>query len=315
MGACGAPVAPMGAAACPTAPTASGRGLAWVEMIYREFGATGVRVPVIGQGTWMIEGSREAERQAVEALRAGLDAGMTHIDTAEMYGSGRSEELVGEAIAGRRQEVFLASKVLPSNASYEGTLRACERSLRRLGTDYLDLYMLHWSGSYPISETMRALEKLVAAGSVRFAGVSNLDTRELKAAEGALRTNKMASDQVLYHPGDRGIERKLLPYCAQRGMALVAYSPFGGRGGFPSPRSAGARVLEEIAKRRGRTAHQVVLNFLTRRENVFAIPKTGHAERTRENAGAVGWELAPEDLADIERAFPAPDHDVPLGML
>ncbi len=155
-------------------------------MMRKTFGWTGVEVPVIGQGTWMIEGSREAERRAVEALRAGLDLGMTHIDTAEMYGNGRAEELVGEAIRGRRQEVFLVSKVLPSNASYEGTLKACERSLRRLGTDYLDLYLLHWRGGSPLRETMRAMEALVAAGKIRFLGVSNFDVEDVQAAQAAL---------------------------------------------------------------------------------------------------------------------------------
>src|SRR6185369_212283 len=155
-------------------------------MIRRAFGWTGVEVPVIGQGTWKIEGSRDQERRAVEALRAGLDLGMTHIDTAEMYGSGRSEELVAEAIAGRREEVFLASKVLPQNASYEGTIAACERSLRRLRTTWLDLYMLHWPGSHPIGETMRAMERLVDAGKIRYFGVSNFDVEELQEAERSL---------------------------------------------------------------------------------------------------------------------------------
>src|SRR4051794_9023899 len=189
-------------------------------MLTRPFGWTGVPVPVIGQGTWMIEAD---PRAAVEALRAGLDAGMTHIDTAEMYGSGRAEEIVGEAIAGRREEVFLASKVLPSNASYEGTLRACERSLRRLRTDFLDLYMLHWAGSYPIEETMRAMQKLIEQGSIRFAGVSNLDVEELGPA---VKEQRLACDQVLYNLSDRGIERRVLPYCAERRIPVVAYSPF-----------------------------------------------------------------------------------------
>jgi diketogulonate reductase-like aldo/keto reductase len=196
---------------------------------------------VIGQGTWMIEGGRETEKRAIEALRLGLDLGMTHIDTAEMYGEGRAEELVGEAITGRREEVFMASKVLPSQASFEGTLRACEDSLKRLRTKWLDLYMLHWPGNHPIDETMRALEKLVAEGLVRFVGVSNFDVTELSAAVSALRTQRMASDQVLYHLGDRGIERCLLPYCTREEIAVVAYSPFG-HGIFPSPRSAGGRL-------------------------------------------------------------------------
>jgi diketogulonate reductase-like aldo/keto reductase len=283
-------------------------------MIRRKFGWTGVEVPVIGQGTWHIEGSKEKERRAIESLRAGIDLGMTHIDTAEMYGSGRAEELVGEAIAGRRDEVFLVSKVLPSNASYKGTLSACERSLRRLRTDWLDLYLLHWSGSYPISETMRALEDLVAAGKIRFMGVSNFDVEEVQAAERALKREHLASNQVLYNLHERGIERKLIPYCKSREIAVVAYSPFD-QERFPSPRSEGGRILAEIGRRHGRTPRQVALNFLTRDPGVFAIPKAASLEHVRENSGGAGWELAPEEIQQIDAAFPAPDHDVPLAML
>ncbi len=283
-------------------------------MVKRKFGWTGVEVPVIGQGTWMIEGGREAERRAVETLRRGLDLGMTHIDTAEMYGSGRAEELVSDAIEGRREEVFLASKVLPNNASYEGTLKACQRSLKRLRTGWLDLYMLHWAGSHPIRETMRAMEKLVDERLVRFIGVSNLDVDEVKAAEAALRNHRLAADQVLYHLGDRGIERRLIPYCAERRIAVVAYSPFG-HGKLPSADSRNGRVLAEIADRHGHTARQVVLNFLTRDPNAFTIPKASHPEHVEENAGGCGWELTTEDTAAISHAFPAKDYDVPLGML
>ena len=283
-------------------------------MIKRKFSWAGINVPVIGQGTWMIEGRREVEKRAVEALRLGLDLGMTHIDTAELYGDGRVEELVAEAITGRRDEVFLASKVMPSHASFEGTLRACERSLKRLRADWLDLYMLHWPGNHPIRETMRAMEKLVDEGLIRFIGVSNFDVEDLMAAESALRNERMASNQVLYHLGDRGIERRLLPYCARREIAVVAYSPFG-HGNFPSPDSIGGRVLAEIAERHGRTPRQVALNFLTRHPSVFTIPKTTRPERVRENAGGVGWALTREEIAAIDRAFPAPDYDVPLGVV
>ena len=283
-------------------------------MLKRKFGWTGVEVAMIGQGTWMIEGGRETESRAVEALRLGLDLGMTHIDTAEMYGDGHTEELVAEAIAGRRDQVFLVSKVLPSNASFEGTLRACERSLRRLKTDWLDLYLLHWPGSHPIIETMRATEKLVAEGLVRFIGVSNFDVEELKEAERALKNERMACNQVLYHLGERGIERRLLPYCTERRIAVVGYSPFG-HGSFPSPRSAGGRVWAEIAKRNGRTTRQVALNFLTRHPCIFTIPKTTHPDRVKENSGGVGWELTADELAAINYAFPPPDHDTPLGMI
>jgi diketogulonate reductase-like aldo/keto reductase len=262
----------------------------------------------------MIEGSAEAERQSIEALRAGIDLGLTHIDTAEMYGSGRAEELTGKAIDGRRDEVFLVSKVLPSNASYEGTLRACERSLTRLGTDRLDLYLLHWESSYPIGETMRAMEHLIDDRQIRFAGVSNFDVAELKAAQAAMRHHKLASNQVLYHLKERGIERKLIPYCQAHGIAVVGYTPFG-KTNFPRPDSSGGRVLETIAKRHGRTVRQVILNFLARLDGVFTIPKAGNIEHTRENAGGAGWTLSHEDIAAIDKAFPAPTKDLPLSML
>ena len=239
---------------------------------------------------------------------------MTHIDTAEMYGNGHVEELVAEAIAERREEVFLVSKVLPSNASYEGTLKACERSLKRLKTDWLDMYLLHWPSSHPIIETVRAMEKLVAEGLVRFIGVSNFDLEELWKAEAALKNERMTCNQVLYHLQDRGIERRLLPYCTEREIAVVGYAPFG-HGNFPSPRSVGGRVLAEIAKRHDRTPRQVALNFLTSYHCVFTIPKTAHPERVKENSGGVGWKLTSDEVVAIDRAFPAPDHDTPLGMI
>ena len=271
-------------------------------------------MPVIGQGTWMIEGDAAKERRAVETLRAGLDLGMTHIDTAEMYGNGRAEELVAEAITGRREQVFVASKVLPQNASYQGTIAACERSLRRLRTTWIDLYMLHWSGSHPIGETMRAMERLVDSGKIRYFGVSNFDVEELQEAEHSLTGGRIACNQVLYHLKERGIERRLIPYCKQRGIPVVAYSPFGQRA-FPRPNTEGGRVLETVGARHQRTSRQVALNWVTRDENVFAIPKTAHPDRVRENAGGAGWYLTSEDLEAIDRAFAAPTRDVPLAML
>ena len=283
-------------------------------MIKRPFGWTNVEVPVIGQGTWMIEGDPDREKRAVETLRLGLDLGLTHIDTAEMYGEGRVEQLVAEAIVGRRDEVFLASKVLPSNASYEGTLKACESSLRRLRTDRLDLYMLHWAGRHPVAETMRAMEKLIERGLIRFAGVSNFDVEELQGAADSLEDQRLACDQVLYHLEDRGIELRLLPQCTQEQIAIVAYSPFG-HGKFPAVHSVGGRLLAEIAERHGRTPRQVALNFLTRHPNVFAIPKTTHPDRVKENAGAVGWKLSAQEIDAIDRAFPAPAFVTALGTL
>ncbi len=285
-----------------------------LEMHNKKFGWTGVRVPVIGQGTWMIEGDPEKESRAIDTLRLGLDLGMTHIDTAEMYGNGRVEELVAKAIAGRRDDVFLVSKVLPSNATYEGTLKACKECLRRLKTDWLDLYMLHWPGSHPIQQTMSAMEELVAQGLIRFIGVSNFDLEELVEAEQALSKERIACNQVLYHLKDRGIERRLLPYCTKREIAVVGYAPFG-HGNFPSPMTPGGQLLQEIGERHGRTPRQVALNFLTRHKFVFTIPKTTYPERAKENSGGAGWRLAEDEKYEIDKEFPAPDHDVPLGMI
>jgi diketogulonate reductase-like aldo/keto reductase len=284
-------------------------------MIKRKFGWTDVNVPIIGQGTWMIEGNnKDIESRAIETLKVGLDLGMTHIDTAEMYGNGHTEELVAQAITERRDKVFLVSKVLPSNASYEGTIKACKRSLKRLKTDWLDLYLLHWPSSYPITETMRAMEKLVAEGLIKYIGVSNFDIEELKEAEQALKNEQMASNQVLYHLGNRGIERRLLPYCTEKGIAVVGYAPFG-HGDFPSPQSPKGQILEEIAKRHNRTARQVALNFLTSHDNVFTIPKTTRSERVKENSEGVGWKLTENDIVAIDKAFPPPTYDTPLGII
>ena len=267
--------------------------------------------PLIGQGTWMIEQDRE--ERAIEALRTGIELGMTLIDTAEMYGSGEAEQVVGKAIRGLRDRVFLVSKVLPSNASYDGTRRACEKSLRRLGVDSLDLYLLHWPGSHPIAETMRGLESLVNDGMTRLIGVSNFDVDELQPALRALKNQPLACNQVLYHLGDRGIERRLIPFCRRQEIAVMGYSPFG-HSGLPKPSSAGGRVLTRIAAESGKTVRQVVLSFLTR-DGCWAIPKSGNPEHVRENAGALDFQLSTSAIEAINRAFPAPDHDVPLGMI
>jgi len=289
-------------------------------MIKRKFGWTNVDVSIIGQGTWMIENSGDSNSNnllAIKALQLGLDLGMNHIDTAEMYGNGKAEELVGQAIAGRkREDIFLAGKVLPSNASYEGTIRACKNSLKRLKTDYLDLYLLHWpSSQHPIVETMKAMEKLVADNLVKFIGVSNFNLKELQEAEQALENERIACNQVLYHLGYRAIEKRILPYCTKQGIAVVGYAPFG-HGDFPSPNSAKGKVLEDIANRHGRTPRQVALNFLSLHSNVFTIPKTSHPERVRENSESVGdWNLTDKDIAEIDRVFPVSDKDSPLEMI
>jgi diketogulonate reductase-like aldo/keto reductase len=283
-------------------------------MILRPFGTTGTQLPVIGQGTWGMGEVPSRAAEEIRALCAGIDLGLTHIDTAEMYGNGSTEELVGRAIAGLRDRVFLTSKVLPSNASYSGTLRACETSLQRLRTEYMDLYLLHWwSDRNPIEETLRATQELVRAGKIRFMGVSNLDTRQLPRALQSGAGEPIVCDQVCYHMAARGIEFSLLPYCRERGVAVVGYSPFGS-GKFPSERRRGGRVLAEVGARHGKTARQVVLNFLTS-HGVFAIPKASSDVHVRENAAAVGWELTAEDVAAIDRAFPPPSYEVPLEMI
>lgn len=283
-------------------------------MSKRKFGWTGVEVPIIGQGTWMIDGDPETESRAIHTLRLGLDLGLSHIDTAEMYGEGHVEELVGEAITGRRDEIFLVSKVLPANASYDGTLKACERSLKRLKTDWLDLYLLHWRGSYPLSETMRAMEKLVAEGLVKYIGVSNFDVEDLMEAEQVLQNEQIACNQVLYNLRDRGIEPRLLPYCSKKRIAVVGYAPFG-HGNFPSPSSREGKLLIEIGRRHNRTPKQVALNYLTRHPSTFTIPKTTRSERVKENSGGVGWQLTEDEANEIDRAFPVPPPGTPLGVI
>lgn len=267
----------------------------------RTFGATGRQVAVLGQGSWhMDEVSRP---QAIATLQCGLDLGMRHIDTAEMYGSGAAESVVGEAIHGRREEVFLVSKVLPSNASHHATIQACERSLRALGTDHLDAYLLHWRGSVPLEETFRAFEDLLAAGKIRAYGVSNFDVDDLKEAWSILGPGKLACNQVLYHLGERAIEHAVIPWCQAHQVAVVAYSPFG-HGDFPDPDSAGGRVLGEIARVHDATARQVALAFLTREDGLFAIPKASWPDHARANAGAAALALSGTDLARLDKAFP-----------
>ena len=264
------------------------------------FGSHGPQVPVIGLGTWYIE---QAPRgQAVAALQRGVDAGLTHIDTAEMYGSGASEEFVGEAIAGRRDDVFLVSKVLPSNASYQGTIRACEGSLERLGTDHLDCYLIHWRGSQPLEESFRALDKLQQDGKIKSFGVSNFDVDDLEESLAIVGEGRLACNQVLYHLEERAIEHAVLPWCAGQGVAVVAYSPFG-HGAFP-PRSAGWATLQALALKHSATERQIALAFLTRFENVLAIPKSANASHVEENAGAASVKLDADDIAELDRVFP-----------
>jgi diketogulonate reductase-like aldo/keto reductase len=270
-------------------------------MEHHRFGATGRDVAVIGQGTWEIERSRRAS--AVAALRRGLDLGMTHVDTAEMYGSGRAEEIVGEAIEGRRDEVFLVSKVLPSNASRSGTLKACEQSLRRLRTDRLDCYLLHWRGSYPLEDTFAAFERLRADGKILAWGVSNFDVDDLEEAEAIAGPGRIACNQVLYHLKERAIEHAVLPWCETHTVAVVGYSPFG-HGDFPVASSAGGRVLARVAAAHQATPRQIALAFLVRRPSLFTIPKASSPEHAAENAGTGALKLSAAEIAEIDHAFP-----------
>ncbi len=271
----------------------------------RVFGNTGVAVPVIGQGTWQMEG--DDPKSVVQALRAGLDLGLTHLDTAELYGQGRVEEaLVAKAIEGRRDEVFLVSKVMPSNATREGTVAACERSLRRLGTDRLDCYLLHWPGAHPLEGTVAAFEALVKAGKIRSWGVSNFGVEDLEEVQALAGKGRIACNQVLYHLEERAIEHAVIPWCEAQGVAVVAYSPFG-NGQFPSPTSAGGKVLASIAEAHGATPFQVALQFLVRRPSVFAIPKASDVAHVRDNAGAASLKLTKEELQRIDEAFPRGD--------
>ncbi len=267
----------------------------------RAFGGTGRRVAPVGQGSWKIEES--AAQSAVAAMRRGLDLGLTHIDTAEMYGSGSAEALIAEAIAGRRDEVFLVSKVLPGNASKRGTVAACERSLARLRTDRLDCYLLHWRGAHPLEETIAGFEALIRAGKILSWGVSNFDVADLDEAGAIAGEGHPACNQVLYHLQERAVEHAVLPWCRRHGTALVAYTPFGQSAAAFDPQTRHGRVLADIAQTHGATARQVALQFLLRDPQVFAIPKAAGMAHVQENAGAAALELSGSELARIDAAF------------
>jgi diketogulonate reductase-like aldo/keto reductase len=274
------------------------------------FGRNGPSVPVIGQGTWNIDqGDR---KRAVAALRRGIDLGMTHIDTAEMYGD--AELVIAEAIAGRRNDIFLVSKVLPSNASRRGTVAACERSLKRLQSDHLDCYLLHWRGSYPLEETVAAFEELVGAGKIRSWGVSNFDVDDLDEIREVAGEGRIACNQVLYHLKERAIEHAVIPWCERNGVAVVAYSPFGHHD-FPAPRTRSGEVLQRIAGAHGASPRQVALSFLTREGPLFAIPKASSPEHAEENAAAGELTLSKSEIAELDQAFPRGSKQRGLPML
>ena len=266
---------------------------------HQKFGTNGPDTSVIGQGTWYLDhGDRKA---AVAALLRGIETGMTHIDTAEMYGD--AELVIADAIAGKRDGLFLVSKVLPSNASRRGTITACERSLKRLKTDHLDCYLLHWRGSYPLQDTVAAFDELIAAGKIRSWGVSNFDVDDLDELLEVAGEGSIACNQVLYHLQERAIEHAVIPWCEAHGVAVVAYSPFG-HDDFPSAKSKSGEVLQAIADAHKATARQVALAFLTRKPAVFAIPKASSAAHAADNAAAGDLVLGDSEISMLDKVFP-----------
>jgi diketogulonate reductase-like aldo/keto reductase len=268
----------------------------------RPFGPTRRRVAAVGQGSWKIEES--AAETAVAAMRRGLELGLTHIDTAEMYGSGAAECIIADAIAGRRDEVFLVSKVLPGNASKRGTLAACEKSLARLRTDRLDCYLLHWRGAYRLEETIAAFDALVRDGKILSWGVSNFDVDDLDEVAAIAGAGHPACNQVLYHLQERAIEHAVLPWCQRHGTAVVAYTPFGQSRSLFDARTKQGKVLQDIADAHHASARQVALRFLLRHPDAFVIPKASGMAHVAENAGAASLELNAAELSKIDAAFP-----------
>jgi diketogulonate reductase-like aldo/keto reductase len=270
---------------------------------------SGEAVPVLGQGTWMMAEQKSRRSREIESLRLGIDLGMTLIDTAEMYGEGAAEELIAEALAGRRDEVFLVSKVYPHNASRHGVTEACNRSLKRLDTDRIDLYLLHWRGGTPLAETVAAFEDLRRAGKIRHWGVSNFDTDDMEELFEVPNGANCATNQVLYNVTRRGPEFDLLPWMAERNMPLMAYSPVE-QGRLPA-----SGALEAVARRHGASRFQIALAWLLQRPGVIAIPKAGSPEHVRDNHQALQITLEDEDLRAIDDAFPPPKRKRPLDML
>ena len=264
-------------------------------MIKRELGHTGMKFSAIGLGTWKMEADEHA---AIAAIHLGLEAGANHIDTAEMYGGGEVERIVGRAVKGIRGSIHITSKVLPSNATYAGTITACERSLKNLGMDHLDLYLLHWREEIPLEETIKAFEKLKQGGKIRAYGVSNFDVADLEEAVRLAGPDKIACNQVLYNLKERSIEADVLPWCHDRGISVVAYSPLG------TGELAQEAALKEIAFRLNATPAQVALSFLARHKRVFAIPKSSDSRRVIDNVTAALLELTPHETESIEKAFP-----------
>ena len=270
---------------------------------------SGERVPAFGQGTWHMGEDRRRTAEEVAALKLGIELGMTLIDTAEMYGSGRAEEIVEEAARGRRDELFIVSKVLPYNASRKGVIEACERTLKRLETDRIDLYLLHWRGSVPLAETLEAFLRLQRDGKIRHHGVSNFDLDDMQEWVALDGGDAVAANQILYNLQRRGPEWELIPWCRERRIAIMAYTPLG------QGRMLQNRALAEIAARHDATPAQVALAWLLRRDGTMVIPKASRREHVRENRGALDVKLSTDDLAALDRAFPPPKGPTALGML
>lgn len=274
----------------------------------------GAEVPALGLGTWYLGDDAGRRAREIAALRTGIEKGMTLVDTAEMYGGGRSERLVGEAIKGtERGRLFIVSKVLPNNAGRRGIFRSCEESLQRLGTDYLDLYLLHWRGSVPLAETVECMEKLERDGMIRGWGVSNFDTDDMEELRRVKGGDGCLVNQVLYHAASRGIEYELLPWMRARGVALMAYCPLA-QGGTLRRGLFRSRALNDIAARRGATVAQILLAWAIRGGDTIAIPRSSSPEHTAENAGADAIELTAEELAAIDREFAPPRRKEPLDI-
>ena len=269
----------------------------------------GEKVSALGQGTWYMGDNAACRSDEIAALQAGVELGMTLIDTAEMYGNGRSEELVGEAIAGRRDKVFLVSKVLPSNASRQGTQKACERSLKRMKTDVIDLYLLHWQGGYSFEDTIAGMMDLKQQGKIRHWGVSNMDVPEMREIFSVRKGDSCAVNQILYNLSRRGVEYDLLPWCREHSLPVMAYSP------IEQSRILRDRTLVSIAKKQNATPAQVALSWVLRSPGIIAIPKSGRIAHTKENAASIDLTLAPDDIALLDEAFRAPTRKMPLEML
>jgi diketogulonate reductase-like aldo/keto reductase len=268
---------------------------------------TGKAVPVLGIGTWEMAEDPKKRAKEIEALRLGLDLGMSLIDTAEIYGNGKSEELIAEAIGDRRKEYYLVSKIFPQNATLKGTLIACENSLRRLKTDHLDLYLLHWRGSVPLEETFQAFQKLKDKGMIIDFGVSNFDVDDMEEAFTTPGGNQIASNQVLYNLKARGIELDLLPFCQNRDIPIMAYTPLGHRG-----RLYHHPLLKKIAERHSATPAQIALAWVLRQKKVLTIPKASSPEHMKENFNSLKIKLTSEDLSDLDKEFPPPSKKIPL---